>query len=118
MEGTNPNIGRLPPRIGSAFEKVRGKFPHANLSHVLAAAGKRVSDLPKIEGRSPCYNWLMGKCTRAPACKFAHLDISALDTTVLQEWTENVEKGATALAAMNELPTLQQAGIKRRRLQK
>jgi hypothetical protein len=102
-DDNNPNVGKMPPRVTSAIKKVHEKFKRAGLSHLVTAAGKTISDLPTIKGHSPCYSWLMGKCTRNP-CTFRHCNISDMSPAGVQEWTDIMEAGAAQILSKNALP--------------
>ncbi len=102
----------LPARVTQACLKVGNLFPEARLPHFVAAAGKTMSDLPKIRSKVACYNYLMGKCTNF-RCNFKHFELALLHATEYEEWIQTMEVGANKILEDKALPKLH-SGRKRK----
>ena len=79
------NTANSPARVVQACERVNELFPKARFVHFVAAAGKKMTDLPKIRGKPTCYNYLLGQCKK-PGCGFEHYEIGQLQASEYEEW--------------------------------
>lgn len=102
------NMHLLPVRVKQVCMKVRELFPAARMVHFVAAAGKKMSDLPKIRGEVTCYNYLMGHC--ASTCNFKHWEFADLQPAEYEEWIQVMETGAKHILDNKALPEIKKRG--------
>lgn len=97
------NTQLRPARVTQACLEVYKQFPGARILHFVVAAGKTMSDLPKIRGKITCYNYLMGKCK---GCNFEHYELANLNPAEYEEWVKIMEQGASKILENKALPEL------------
>lgn len=110
------NLPRTPPtardRAAAALTRAQKVDSSARLIHVFVAAGRTLATLPQVQGKSSCYNHLLGRCT-SKKCRFEHVDANDVTPSVMNELALICEQGADKIEADGALPTVDN---KRRKL--